>query len=138
MHFSKSYLTLCLLALLLPVAGFSQRERSNNEDRLALQYFEQKEFDKANLYFDELYDQNPEIWYTTYYKSLLGAKDYTRAEKITKKQQRQNKLNVSLYVNLGKIYKLQNDEKKAKESYDKAIKELNGAQPYVQPLATAF
>ena len=116
----------------------TQQKSSNTADKLAIQYFEQKEYEKANTYFEDLYDKNPPQWYSFYFKSLLGAKDYSKAEKITKKQLKQNKQNVFLYVFLGKIYKLQNDEKKEKESYEKAIKELEAVQPNIENLAMAF
>ena len=135
-HFSfKDIFLILILALSLP--GYAQKP-VNNADKLALQYFDQKEFEKANVYFDDLYDKAPEAWYTYYYKSLLAVKDYSKAEKITKKQLKQNKLNVYFYVYLGKIYKLQNEEKKEKDAYEKAVKELMAVQPYVQLLATAF
>lgn len=116
---------------------FAQKP-TNNHDKLALQYFEQKEYDKANEYFEGLYDKNPEGWYTYYFKSLIGAKDFSKAEKITKKQLKQNKNNVYLYVYLGRIYKIQNEEKKEKDAYEKAIKELVAVQPYLQNTANAF
>src|SRR6218665_686070 len=107
-------------------------------DKLAIQYYDQKEFEKANVYFEDLFDKNPEVWFSYYYKSLLAVKDFSKAEKITKRQLKQNKFNVHYYVYLGRVYKLQGDEKKEKEAYEKALKELNAVQPYVQNLATAF
>jgi tetratricopeptide (TPR) repeat protein len=112
--------------------------QKNNNDKLAIQYFEQKEYEKANLYFDDLFDKNPDMWFAYYYKSLMAAKDFSKAEKITKKQLKNNKQNSYLYVYLGRIYKIQTDEKKEKESYQKAIKELIPMQPYVQLLANTF
>ncbi|MBA3664941.1 MAG: tetratricopeptide repeat protein [Bacteroidetes bacterium] len=134
------YLFKYLIACVIILAGLSlsaQRTQNNNE-KLALQYFEQKEFDKANVYFESLFDQNPEIWYPHYYKSLFAVKDYSKAEKITKKQIKANKFNSYLYVNLGRVYKAQGDEKKEKEAYQKAIKELVPVQAYVQLMATSF
>lgn len=118
-------------------SAFSQKP-TNNFDKLALQYFEQKEYEKANVYFEDLYDKNPDNWYYYYYKSLVGAKDFSKAEKITKKQLKQNKYNVQNYVYLARIYKLQNDFKKETEFYEKAIKELVPSQPFIQNLVTAF
>ncbi|MCC6370965.1 MAG: tetratricopeptide repeat protein [Bacteroidia bacterium] len=129
-----------LLAYLLTGAGifgFAQKNPKETE-RLAQQYFEQKEFEKANLYFETLYDKDPEQWYINYYHSLLGAKEYSKAEKITKKQIKQNRNNVYFYVYLGKIYKLQEDPKKEKEAYEKALKELSPYPPNVQNLAGEF
>ena len=135
---SKIVLFFSLLASLLIRAQVFIQKPGINTDKLALQYFEQKEFEKANVYFEELYNKNPENWFGYYYKSLLGAKELSRAEKITKRQLKQNKFDVFLYVYLGQIYKLENDEKKEKEFYQKAIKELNAVQPYLQNLAAAF
>lgn len=111
---------------------------ANTSDRLAIQYFEQKEFEKANVYFEDLFSKNPNQWYSYYYKSLLGAKDFSTAEKITKKLLKQNKSNSVLYIYLGKIYRLQGDTKKEKECYDKALKELIPLQPLVQNMANVF
>ena len=115
---------------------FSQK--NNNNEKLAIQYFEQKEYAKANVYFEDLFDKNPDAWFTTYYKSLIEAKDFSKAEKITKKQLKQNKQNSFLYVYLGRIYKIEKEEKKEKESYQRAIKELVPIQQYIQSLANTF
>lgn len=108
------------------------------KDKLALQYYEAKEFEKANVYFEDLFDANPYAWYNYYFKSLTGAGEYTKAEKITKKQLKHNKQNVFLYVYLGRVYKLEGDDKKEKEVYEKAIKELLPIQPNIENLAGAF
>jgi tetratricopeptide (TPR) repeat protein len=79
------------------------------KDKLAMQFYEQKEFEKANVYFEDLFDSNPYAWYYYYYKSLIGAKEYSKAEKITKKQLKHNKQNVFLYVYLGRVYKVDGD-----------------------------
>jgi tetratricopeptide (TPR) repeat protein len=137
MRFSLKIVFAFITSVVLTLNSFAQKP-TNNHDKLALQYFEQKEFEKANEYFEGLYDKNPEGWYTYYFKSLLGAKDYSKAEKITKKQLKQNKNNVYLYVYLGRVYKIQNEEKKEKDAYEKAIKELVAVQPYLQNTANAF
>jgi tetratricopeptide (TPR) repeat protein len=133
------------LALAFMQGGYAQvgitvpaAKPQNTNDKLALQYFEQKEYEKANVYFEDLYDKNPSGWFNYYYKSLLGAKDYSKAEKVTKKQFKQNKQDVYLYVYLGRIYKILNDEKKEKEVYEKAIKELDPVQPNIENLAATF
>ncbi|MDP1799714.1 MAG: tetratricopeptide repeat protein [Bacteroidota bacterium] len=137
MIFFQRIIFAIIIVLFVQTNAFAQKP-TNNADKLALQYFEKKEYEKANEYFEELYDRNSEAWYIYYYKSLMGAKDLSRAEKITKKQLKQNKNNVYLYVYLGRIYKLQNEEKKEKEAYEKALKELLAVQPFIQTLANAF
>ena len=107
-------------------------------EKLALQYFDAREFEKANVYFSELYEYNPSAWYLYYYKSLVAVKDYDKAEKITRKQLRINKNNVQYYVYLGHLYGLQSESKKEKEYYDRAVKEMLPMPPYIYNLANAF
>ena len=144
-NFNKQIFIFLLLTLVC-ISSYSQQIQllgpSSNQtlttEKLAIQYYEQKAFEKANIYFDELFNKSAENWFSYYYKSLLAIKDYSKAEKITKKFLKEDKNNTFLYVRLGQIYKLQNNEKKEKEFYDKAIKELIAFPPYVQNLATAF
>ena len=144
-NFNKQIFIFLLLTLVC-ISSYSQQVQllgpSSNQtlttEKLAIQYYEQKQFEKANIYFDELFNKSAENWFSYYYKSLLAIKDYSKAEKITKKFLKEDKNNTFLYVRLGQIYKLQNNEKKEKEFYDKAIKDLIAFPPYVQNLATAF
>lgn len=103
-----------------------------------MQFYGQKEYDKAVVYFDKLYDKNPDAYFTYYYKCLVELKEYTKAEKIIKKQIKRNETAFHLYVWLGKLYKLQNNPEKEKDQYNKAIKELVPVQNYVFVLAHAF
>ena len=65
-----------------------------------------KDYEKANEYFDDLFDKNPDAWYNYYFKSLVGAKDLSKAEKITKKQLKQNNFNlIKATITYGDIWK---------------------------------
>ncbi len=114
------------------------KAQKNTDDQLAMQFYEQKEYDKAVVYLDKLYDKLPDAYFTYYYKCLLETKDYNKAEKITKKQIKRNSTAVNLYIKLGKIYQLQNNLDKEKEQYNKAVKEMIPEQNYVFVLAHAF
>lgn len=116
----------------------AQRNNNKNDLLLAQQYFDQKEYEKANVLFEDLFDKSPDAVYPFYYKSLVEVKEYSRAEKITKKQLKSNSNNVYLYVLLGRIYKIQGETKKEKEAYEKSIKELTNIPQYVQQLANSF
>ncbi len=111
---------------------------NNSKEALAIQFFEQREYEKANVYLEDLFDKNPTIWYGYYYKSLIAVKDLDKAEKITKKLVKSNKYDLSVLVHLGNIYKLKEEPKKETECYEKALKELNPVQPFINNLAQAF
>lgn len=129
---------LFLIFIFFIIAFTSIKAQKNNDDQLAMQYYDHKEFDKAAVYFDKLYDKLPDAYFTYYYKCLLETKDYTKAEKITKKQIKRNTSATNLYVKLGKIYQLQNKSDKEKEQYNTAIKEVIPEQNYLFVLAHAF
>lgn len=124
--------------LFLVLCCYVAPAQKNNDEQLAMQYYERKEFDKAVVYFEKLYDKNPNAYFTHYFKCLTEIKDYSKGEKVLKKQLKRNPENVHLYVWLGNIYKLQNNPQKEKEQYDKAVKELIPMQNYVFVLAHTF
>jgi tetratricopeptide (TPR) repeat protein len=139
----RTFLTHILASCFLFLAYFSSAQPTrNNSDKnqlvLALQYLDQREYDKANAYLEDLYDKNPAGIYPYYFKSLMEVKDFQKAEKITKKQIKNNSDAVAMYVNLGKVYKATKEEKKEKEAYEKAIKEMPSFPNYVIDLANAF
>lgn len=124
---------ICCLLSLTPLLA-----QKASDERLAMQFYEQKQYDKAAAYFDNLYDKNPDAYFTYYYKCLVEIKEYSKAEKVLKKQIKRNETAFQLYVWLGKLYKIQYNPEKEKEQYNKAIKELIPLQNYVFVLAHAF
>jgi len=128
------FIVLCFLY----VTGVRAQNKLAVAEKLALQYYDAREYEKANEYFSELYEHNPSVWFLYYYKSLVAVKEYDKAEKITRKQLRINKYNVQFYVFLGQLYGLQSEFKKEKEYYDRAIKELLPMPPYIYNLASVF
>ena len=108
------------------------------DDKLAIQYYDQKQFDKAIVYFEKLYDKLPDAYFFYYFKCLLETKDYKSAEKITKKQIKRSDANTYLYVKLGMVYKLMGNLEKEKDQYNKAVKEVIPEQNTLFALAHAF
>jgi tetratricopeptide (TPR) repeat protein len=130
----QAALILLFFLSLLPRA----EAQKGNDDQLAQYYYERKEYDKAVVYFDKLYDKAPDTYYANYFKCLVELKDYSKAEKITKKQLKRNEGSVYLYVRLGKLYQLQGNTEKEKEQYNKALKELPPEQSAIFSLAHSF
>lgn len=130
--------TLFFIAISFLWSFVSLRAQRSIDDKLAIQFYEQKQYDKAIIYFDKLFDKLPDVYFNHYYNSLIELKDYKTAEKITKKQIKRNGSNSQLYVKLGKVYMLMENTEKGKEQYDKAIKNLVPEQNNVFVLAHAF
>ncbi|MGQ0828116.1 MAG: hypothetical protein ACT4ON_06965 [Bacteroidota bacterium] len=79
---SKNILFLFLFALM----HFQIVAQPTTEEQLAMQFYENKEFDKAIEYYEKLYNKkSPQQFYTPYLNCLLETKEYKKAEKIVKK-----------------------------------------------------
>jgi tetratricopeptide (TPR) repeat protein len=136
-HSGKSSVKKSVFVLVLLFLQFITNAQASKE-ALAMQYYDQKEYEKALTYLEDVYKYNPNMWFGYYYKSLLEVKDYESAERVCKKQIKINKNDASYYVFLGNVYKITNEKKKENEAYDKAIKEMVAAQPFIANLAQAF
>ena len=85
------------------------------DEQLALQFYQNKEFDKALDYYEKLYNKkSPQVFYLPYLNCLLETKDFKKAEKIVKKQIKQNPDAPNYIVDLGNVYFRADDVEKAK------------------------
>ena len=125
-----SQLTLAICAVAQPAAN----------EQLATQYLQNKEYDKAVVYFEKLFNKNGgAVFYNPYLLCLTKLEQFDKAEKLIKKMVKQNPQNLRYLVDLGTFY---NDRKKTAEAhsqYEKAIKQLNTPnQQQIFDLANAF
>ena len=99
--------------------------QQSTDEQLAQQFFQNKEFDKALDYYEKLYNKkSPQQFYTPYLNCLIETKDCKKAEKIVKKQIKQNPDSPQLYVDLGNVYTVGEEPDKARTAWDQAIKSI--------------
>ncbi|MBL7785547.1 MAG: tetratricopeptide repeat protein [Chitinophagales bacterium] len=105
---------------------------------LAQQYFQNGDFEKASLLYATLYEDSPKnnFLYRQYVKSLMGMHQYEEAEKIVRRQMKNNKNDVSLLMDLGLIYKETEQADKATEQFEEAVK--NARQEDIGNLGNLF
>ncbi|QAA82245.1 tetratricopeptide repeat protein [Aequorivita sp. H23M31] len=123
------------LFLLLSVAtGFSQ------SDALAKNYFEQGEFEKALHVFEKLSIQNPYRldYFMGWVKSNQQLENFSEAERLLKEKLTGSRNFPQLYVELGHNYSLQNKTDLAKESYDRALEEIETNPNFGYNIGNAF
>ncbi len=124
------------MLLLSPLLILAQPK--TNDEQLAIQYFTNRDFEKAALIFENLYNSRPDGYYYAYYlQSLIETQKYDDAENLIKKHRKKNNL-PRFTVDLGYVYELSNQSDKAKKEYDKAIKGLVAEQYQIIDLANAF
>ncbi len=128
-----------LLALLFVLAFVALYAQQSDDEKLALQYYKDKEFDKAIELFEKIQNKNPNTYlYYYYYSSLLELERYDDLEKLTKKQIK-NFPNVQRYkVDQGYAYERSGNGQKAEKIYQDLLKNLPAKEFSVQELYSAF
>jgi len=127
-----------LFILFLFVIQLSSFAQPTTDEQLALQFYQNREFDKALDYYEKLYNKkSPQEFYTPYLNCLLELKEFKKAEKIVKKQIKQEPLDLTYNVDLGIVFMRADEPSKAKEEWEKAVK-LIKQDNQVFTLANAF
>lgn len=117
----KNLVFFCL-TLFLSFSGPALRAQNSTDEQLAAQYFQNKEYDKALVYYEKLFGKkNAPQYYSYYLTCLLETKDFKQAEKVVKKMIKQEPGSLNYHVDLGYVYERSGDEKKANDQYEKTI-----------------
>ncbi len=135
----KLFVRLAIVFLGVLAIQLHSNAQPNTNEQLAIQYFQNKEFDKAVILFEEIYNKAPTPFIYDYYLScLVELKEFNKAEKFTAKVIRKNPGNFALLVDLGYIYELENEPEKAKKQFENTIKSLNADNDQIITIANAF
>ncbi|MEM9835736.1 MAG: tetratricopeptide repeat protein [Bacteroidota bacterium] len=128
----RCYLT--LLALLF--AGLLLGQNT----RLAQQYYQDGEYEKAAQLYLELSksNRNTDYFFDRYVSSLLALEDYDTAEAAIKKKLKKSPQSMKLYVTYGKLLEQKFEPEAAEQQYQKAIAQLPGDQFQITQLANSF
>ena len=125
-----------LLVLFTGVAVFAQ---DKTEEQLGIQYFQNKEYDKAIVIFEKIYNKNNNSYiYYHYCQALIELQDFKEAEKLIKKQIKFQPDVQRHRVDLGYIYELSNDQARAQKEYATVLKELQPNEKTIKDLYSAF
>jgi len=117
----------------------SQNIFSQNDYQLAIQYYNNSEYEKASVLFDKLYASSDANFYFDYYlKCLIALEDFETAEKRVKKQMKKSPDEISYYVDLGYIYYSQGNEKVALEKYQYVLDNLGTDNTKIVTAANSF
>ena len=127
-----------IIMLLFACSGVAIAQQSQ-EEQLALQYYKDKEYDKAVELFEKIHAKKPDSYiYYYYYHALLELERYEAAEKMLKKQVKAYP-NVQRYkVDLGLVYERSGDNAKAEKAYQECLKHLQAKESAVSELYNAF
>lgn len=111
----------------------------NSEEQMAVQYYNNREYEKAIELFEKLYDKRPDSYFYSYLLfSYVEQKDFRSAERLVKKQQKKFPRLARYKVDMGYVYESNNQISKASKEYEDAIKSMPAERFYISDLANAF
>jgi len=108
-----------------PIILSQQQNQKNAKERLATNFYREKDYEKAAELFKQLYDSKPSNHYYSYYfNSLLAIKEYKHAEKLVKQQKKKNSNNYRYIIDEAYVADLLGNKKKANKILNKIIADL--------------
>lgn len=132
---------LYILIIALCGIGNSFAQLDDMDKKLAMQYYNDGDYEKAAMYLDKIYEEAPTYSnYTYYFNALLKLEEIKIAEKICKKQMKANPNELRLFLDMAKVYGKIDKESKMAEEHNKAINRINDKTRHtaISNLAIAF
>lgn len=124
-----------LFAMLMASPGQAQQKY-----KLANEYYNAGEYEKAASLYESLYAENPKnkTYFNWYIQCLMDLRQFEKAAKSIQAELKKNPDDVSLYVTNGNLLERQGFPDKAKQEYQKAISSLGSDLSAVTSLANTF
>lgn len=125
-----------LLFMFFSIAVIAQSSVNN---KLALEYFKNEEYEKAADLYAELYRQTGTRTHFDYLiKSLVALEEYSKAIKAVKQQIKQYPEDPNYEVDLGMLYKREGNPGKANKIFADLIEDLPNSQSVISKLGNHF
>ncbi|MCF8365783.1 MAG: tetratricopeptide repeat protein [Bacteroidales bacterium] len=150
MKHKKLYITGLLIFLITSafsqeIPAFPRAETAKSkiekpdDEKIALEYFKNKEYEKALVLYEKLFgEKGTRFFYTYYMYCLIELQDYDKALKVIRKEQRTNPETLRYIVDEGFIYSLEGNQQKATKLFDEALEKLSADRGQINDLAGAY
>jgi len=114
-------------------------DKQKDDEKLAAEYLKNKDFEKALVLYEKLFDEKGTHFYYTYYLyCLIEIQDYKTALKVIRKQYKKDPAQLRYLVDEGFIYTLSGEQNKAKETFDEALQNIEPNANQIRDLANAY
>ncbi|MEA3451343.1 MAG: hypothetical protein U9Q83_05510, partial [Bacteroidota bacterium] len=125
------------LIVFILFVGIETYAQSNIQ--LAITYFNDKEYEKAEILFYDLYKQKKVAFYFDYYLDcLIFQQKFDLAERRINKEIRKSPQKLSLFVNLGYLKKQTNDIQEAEKQFKYVYKKLPKNKVQISQVGNTF
>jgi hypothetical protein len=123
--------------VITPVMQQKQQEQDN--EKLAFQYYGNKEYEKALDLFQQLYEKDRSNHHYTYYLyCLIALNRFPEAEKLVRGKMKDEPGSYRYEVDLGYLYLLTDKPDKATKIFDGTIQEMKPTKAGISEVANAF
>jgi len=135
-YFNMNYMRLFII-LIISFISFSITAQ---DSRLANQYYQSGEYEKAATMYLKLFNKTKknDYYFNRYIESLIAVEDYVEAEKGIKAQIKNRPKDVQLYVTYGNLYEKQFDSENAEKQYKKAIQNMTADPGMISKIGSSF
>ena len=121
------------------VVPYQPGAQTQSEEQLAMQYYSNREYDKAAEIYEHLYEKNPAGYFYLYlYFCYVETGEFKKAEKLVKKQQKMDPGALKFLVDLGYVSYREGNANASRKLYEEALKKLGPDQQQISDLANAF
>lgn len=115
------------------------QSNSKSEEQLAINYYRNRQFDKAAELFKPLFDtKRSQYLYMYYFNCLIEIKDFKEAEKVVKKQRRAYPDNFRYLIDQAYVYDQTDEKKKANRLFSELMSDLPLERNNIIQLASAL
>jgi pentatricopeptide repeat protein len=118
---------------------FQQQAGETNDEQLGMQYFQNRDYEKAVEVYARVFEKKPSYYIYTYYLTcLVETRDFEKAEKLIKSMRKSDPDALKFNVEMGYLYFREGNPDKAKKQYEDALNKLQPNQQQIFDLANAF
>lgn len=114
------------------------QDSRNSTEKLAIQYYRSGKFEKAAELFSQLYNKKQiNYYYTHLFNCYIKLKEFSKAEKLAKKQNKKNK-SYRYSIDLAYAYQLMGSENKSDNILKKITKNIPDSKTKIVQLSSAL
>ena len=127
------------LLLFITIFSLNIFAQKDSDERLAIQYYQNKEYEKAAELFKKCYDKKSDLYiYSYYYQTLLELQRYKDLEKVVKKQQQALPSSQRVKVDLAYVYERAGQPDKAQKEYQRCLNDMPARENAIKELYNAY
>lgn len=137
-------LYIVLICFIFSVSAYGQtapnfQNKSLNNESLAFQYYQVKDYENAALFFEKLYSSGKsEVFFEYFIKSLVALKKFDEAQSAIELELEAKPNSIQLLICLGYVLQERGEKKLSEKHYESAIKKIPKDERTVLELGGLF